>query len=115
MATVGWDQGRVATLSIPSSGTESDVLDMGSQGTVAAYKLGIASPAGLLTGTITLEVCDTEAGAYVTLQSDGADINLTAAKAAVLAPVPFRYIKIASSAAEGAQRDFIVKGFLEAR
>lgn len=107
MATVGWDNDRSKTLTIASSGTESDVLNLGSLGTYDGYRIGILSP-DAVTGTITIGVAATETGDYQTLQSDGTDVNLTAAKASVLDPFPFRYMKIVSSASEAAARSFIL-------
>ena len=113
MATVGWDQGLSVTLTIASAATESDVLNMGSEGRKSAYRLGVLSPAAL-TGVVTIEVAEAEAGPFSTLQSDAVDVNLTAGKAAVLDPVPFTYVKLVSSAPEGENRDFTVKGHLGA-
>lgn len=109
MAKVSWDSGRTKTLTIAQSGTTTDVLDLGSDGTWSGMQIGILSPAAL-TGTVTVEVCDTEAGTFRTLQSDGSDIALTATKAAVLDPVPFRYLRIKSSGAEASARNFVLVG-----
>ena len=111
MATVDWDSNRTKTLSIPSSGTESDVLDTGSLGVVHGYQIGILGPTAL-DGVITIEVAWVEAGPYRALQSSAADINIPANKATVIQPVPFRYIKIVSSATELAQRDFFLVGHM---
>jgi hypothetical protein len=74
--------------------------------------MGILTPAAL-TGTITIEVADVEAGPFKTLQSDGADITLPADKACVLHPFPFQFMRFFSDASEGAQRDFIVNASAE--
>lgn len=107
MAVVGWDHGRKKTLTIPSSAQESDVLNMGSLGTFASYNLGILTP-DALTGVVTLEVSDKPEGPFRPYQSDNVDITLTADKGMSLDPVPFPYLRFASSLAEAADRDIVM-------
>jgi len=108
MATVSWDQGRKKTLTIAQAAQNSDVLSMGSAGTREGYIVGILNPA-TLTGTVTVEVCDTEAGTFRTLQSDAVDITLAVGKAAVLDPFPFPFMRLHSTLAEAAARSFVIQ------
>lgn len=110
MASTSWGAGRKQTLTIPSSGTESDILDLGSAGTLDAYHIGVLVPAGL-TGIVGLTVSDSDDGPFKSLQSNGTDVAFVANKAAVLSPVPFRYIRFESDSAEAADRDFVVQAF----
>ena len=107
MAVTGWDHGRTKTLTIAQSAQETDVLDMGSIGTRAAYRIGVLAPE-VLTGVITIEVSDAATGPWRTLQSDNVDVALSADKATVLSPVPFPYIRFVSSLAEAAARSIVV-------
>lgn len=107
MAQVSWERRRRKTLTIPQFAQATDVLYMGSLGTLAAYKLGVLSP-DALTGVITIDVAMEETGPFRTLQSDNADVTLSAGKAAVLDPVPFPYFRIVSSLVEAADRDFVL-------
>ena len=107
MAVVSWDHGRRKTLTIAQSAQESDVLDMGSLGTRAAYRIGILAPE-TLTGVITIDVSDQPDGPFRTLQSDNVDIALSADKATVLSPVPFAYLRFVSSLEEAAARSIII-------
>ena len=107
MALVSWDAGRRTTLSILSSTQETDVLDIGGTGKLAAYHIGILAPTAF-TGTITIDVSDDEAGPFRTLQSDNVDVALTAGKATILSPIPFRYLQIVSSASEAADRNIFL-------
>jgi hypothetical protein len=107
MATVSWDQGRKKTLTIAQDAQDSDVLSVGSLGSLEGYLIGVISPAAL-TGTVTIEVCDDAAGTFRTLQSSGNDVTLTAAKAAVLSPMPFPFMRLHSSEAEAADRAFLI-------
>ncbi len=74
----------------------------------------ITTLAAALTGTVNLQVSDTSdvtGGAtdhFRNVQSGGVDIALTALKATPLIPIIGRFLRIKSSGAEGAQRDFIV-------
>lgn len=107
MALVSWEQGRKKTLTIPQSGQTSDVLDMGSLGLRAAYRLAILAP-DAFTGVVTIEVSDLAAGPFRTLQSDNVDVALTGDKGTVLSPMPFPYLRIVSSLAEAADRDIVI-------
>ncbi|HEY7710635.1 MAG TPA: hypothetical protein VIG57_11460, partial [Candidatus Entotheonella sp.] len=95
------------TLTIAEAAQDSDVLNMGSLGILEAFVLSILGPSAL-TGTVTIEVCDTATGTFITLQSSGNDVTLAAAKAAVLSPMGFPYMRIHSSGAEAADRAFVI-------
>lgn len=107
MATLGWGAARKQTLTIAQSGQISDVLNTGSQGVLEGYIIGILAPSAV-TGTITVQVCDLEAGTYRALQSNGVDVTIAAGKAAVLDPMPFQYLRLSSGSAEAAARAFVV-------
>lgn len=112
MATVGWDAGRRKTLTIPSGQTETNVLDLGlgPKTTGRAYRrldILIMAPA-VLTGVVTVHVCDTEGGTFQPLTSGGSNVTLAAAKATPLAPGLGRFLKIISGSAEAADRAFIL-------
>jgi hypothetical protein len=108
MATVGWDAGRKKTLTIAQAAQNSDVLNLGSQGVREGYIIGILNPA-TLTGTVTVEVCDSATGTFRTLQSNGVDVTLAVTKAVVLDPFPFSFMRIHSGSAEAAARSFIIQ------
>jgi hypothetical protein len=108
MATVGWDAGRKKTLTIAQAAQNSDVLNLGSEGVREGYIIGILNPA-TLTGTVTVEVCDTATGTFRTLQSNALDVALPVAKAVVLDPFPFPFMRLHSSGAEAAARSFVIQ------
>lgn len=99
-------------LSIPNAGTDSPalstIMSAGQRkiGLGSGVSIGIACPAAL-TGTVTIQVVPTEgSSSWVTLQSNGSDIALTASKLVVVDAGAFRDLRIHSSGAEAAQRDF---------
>lgn len=68
-----------------------------------AWGLTIAAPASLTASQVTVKVELTTTGtSFVTLQSGGTDVTLTAGTATVISPVPFRQIRISSTATETA-------------
>lgn len=67
-----------------------------------AWGLTIVSPT-ITASQVTVQVELTDTGTnFVTLQSGGVDVTLTANKATVISPVPFRQIQISSTATETA-------------
>lgn len=73
-----------------------------------ATALTIFSPASL-TGTVTIETEPSSTGTnFVTLQSGGTDVTLSAGKATVLNKVGWRQMRLASNASEAAARPFPV-------
>ena len=121
MATVAWAVGRKKTLTIANGQTETDVLDLGAYPTPRSGKTGakayrdlnitIQGPA-TLGGTVTVQVCDTEAGTYTALQSGGADVTVPAAKTTPVVPISSRFMKLVSSGAESGGKNFIVTGHI---
>lgn len=98
------------TLSIPNAGTDSPELDLGASGSKRVITIAILAPAAV-TGTITVLLCDVSGGTFRTLQTGGADITIAATKAVVITAIPATgVLKIHSSAAEAAQRDFRLIG-----
>jgi hypothetical protein len=78
-----------------------------------ATGITIYAPAAL-TGTITIEVQPYGDATWRTLQSGGADITLAATKAVVISPPAFADLRLHSSGAEGADRDFFIDAQLDA-
>ena len=72
------------------------------------WDIDIKGPSAL-TGTVTLQGCETEAGTFVAQQSGGADITIAAVKLVPIIPALPRFIRLVSGSAEGAQRDFVVQ------
>lgn len=110
MATIGWDNDRTKTLSILSSGTETDVLDLGSLGAYGGYIISFLALSLTHEGTVNPQVAVSESGPYCILQSSGANVVINANRAGTLTPFNFRYLKFVSSQAETAQRDFVLVG-----
>lgn len=71
------------------------------------WDVDIKGPAAL-TGTVTLQGCETETGTFVAQQSGGADITVAANKLTPVIPALPRFIRLNSGSAEAADRDFIV-------
>src|SRR5689334_18955935 len=71
------------------------------------WDIDIKAP-GTLTGTITLQGCDTETGTFVAQQSGGADITIPASKLVPIVPALPRFIRLSSGGTEGGQRDFVI-------
>jgi hypothetical protein len=68
-----------------------------------AWGLTVVSPPSLTASQVSVQVELTDTGTnFVTLQSGGVDVTLTANKATVISPVPFRQIQISSTASETA-------------
>jgi hypothetical protein len=111
MATVSWGVGGTVTLTIASAAQTSDVLDMNTLHMHSSPPLGMITPAAF-TGTITIQVSDAEDGTFVNLQSQNADITLPTSRALTLEPVPFQFLRLASSASEGADRDIYIKAVM---
>jgi len=100
---------RDTTLTIPNTGTESNILNLLEGGARHRVTLLIIAPAAL-TGTITIEVAKTTTGTFGTLQSGGTDVNLTAGDATVIDIMTVGALKIVSSSAEAAARAFEILG-----
>lgn len=73
-----------------------------------AYGLSIQAPGTLTSTAITISVINSTSTslAFATLQSGGQDIQLSAGKALVITPVPFRQLQLQGSAVEAATRTF---------
>jgi len=108
---------RIGTLRISNGGTNSPALtSLGAVGRVglgAATGLTIYAPA-TLTGTVTIEVLPYGDATWRTLQSGGADVTIAATKAVVISPPAFADLRLHSSGAEGADRDFFVDSQIDA-
>lgn len=99
---------RIGTLTIASGATTSNSLSRRRLAHVGP--LVIVAPAAL-TGVVTIQVPDKENSPnWVALQSGGADVTLPAGKATTLDISPFLNLRLSSTLAEGAQRDFEVFG-----
>lgn len=71
-----------------------------------ANLLGIIAPS-TLTGAITIEVCDTESGTFVTLNNGTSDVaGPVAGKAYQYDVFAFPFFRLHSASAEGAERVF---------
>lgn len=105
---------RIGTLSIPNGGTDSPALStLSKSGYGAAIGLLIGGPAAL-TGTVTVQVQNAGDATWRTLQSGGADVAIAATKAIVISPTVFADLRLHSSGAEGAQRDFVIDSQIDA-
>jgi len=71
------------------------------------WDIDIKAPSAL-TGTVTLQGCETETGTFVAQQSGGVDITIPANKLTPIVPALPRFIRLVSGGAEGSQRDFVV-------
>lgn len=73
-----------------------------------ATKLGITTPASL-TGTVTVEAVGADGGStWTTFQINGTDVTLAADKTDLFPMGGIRDIRLHSSSAEGADRDFLM-------
>ena len=71
-----------------------------------AWALGMVAPS-VLTGTITIQVEPSSSGTnFQTLQSAGTDVTITAGKAIVISPFPYKQVTVASAAQEASPRTF---------
>lgn len=102
------------TLTVGSGTTDSAALSAalsaGQLKTLFGSCIGftVVSPSAL-TGTITVQVVPTEGStSWVTLQANGSDITIAANKAVPVDTGAFRDIRIHSSGAEAADRDFLL-------
>lgn len=93
---------RETTISIASAQTDSGSRQLDP----FTKSIGIQAPA-TLTGTITIQV-STDDSTFVPLQSAGADVTIAVSQGVVLTDLPFEYLRVQSSGAEAAQRDFVV-------
>lgn len=74
-----------------------------------AYGLTIGCPATLTSTGVSIQVELTSTGTnFFTLQSGGVDVQMTAARATVICPVPFKQMRLVCTAAEGTVRTFSV-------
>lgn len=103
----------LATMRIASAGTDSpDFTSYASARVLRTISaLSIQAPAAL-TGTVTVQVPDSigSSPSYQTLQSGGADVQVTAGDAIPITRVPFHGFRLHSGSAEGANRDFVIMG-----
>lgn len=114
MATVNWDKSTKKTLTIASSGTDSDTLDLASLGKTGKWTLTIATTDSAFTGTITIQTLhNITDSTYSTLQSGGSDVNINPQKSMVTDPINVAGFRIHSSAAEALERTFFITGTLE--
>jgi len=74
-----------------------------------AWGLTIYSPATMTASQAFVEVEPTSTGTtFVTLQSGGVDVTLPAGKATVISPVPFKQMRVTSTATEAQADEFRV-------
>jgi hypothetical protein len=115
MATASTPRG--CTLTIASSGTDSNELDLagpyapdGTSSHKGPWNLCILAPA-TVTGTITIQVSDAVGGTYRTFQDPpGTDYTIAAAKAQILRGVQAGALRIHSGSSEGSSRAFVIFG-----
>lgn len=97
-------------LSIPNGGTNTPELDLGADGNRGPIILEILAPAAL-TGVVTIEICNVSGGTFRTLTAGGSDVAIAAGKAVIVTDLPGTgVLRLHSSGAEAAQRDFAVSG-----
>lgn len=103
---------RLANLIVPQGATVSNALSYVEQKNMEA--LSILSPAALDGGTVfTLEISASDnpgSGDWVTLQSDGSDVALSAGKSLTLVKCPFMSLRVKASVAVANDRTFQVVG-----
>lgn len=74
-----------------------------------AWGLTIYAPATLTSTAVGVFVEPTDTGtSFFALQSGGVDVVFAAGKATVISPVPFRQIRVVTTAAEGSARTFVI-------
>ncbi len=96
---------RIATLTIPSGQTESNVLDLRGANTLRPWYGTLYAPA-TLPETVTVHVAD-RTGAFGTLQSPPAtDITIPAGKRIAIGPITASRLKLVASAGVAADRVF---------
>ena len=106
MAITNW---RKCTLTILSTATESEELDLTANGVRRAKSLQISAPA-TLTGTVTIHVAQAVGGTYMPLANGGTAFTLPVSQALQLSGIVAGALKLVSSGAEGGDRAFIVTG-----
>jgi hypothetical protein len=82
-------------------------LQRGRVSLAGSLAITIYAPAAL-TGTVNVQVQPVGSSSWMTLQSAGSDIVVGAGKAVVINPVAFGDLRLASSAAEAADRAFAI-------
>ncbi len=100
----------LGTLTIGSGQTESDVMDF-TKWRGAVHGIAIAPP-GTLTGDVKVQVSE-DNSTWLDKQSGGADITVPADGHVSVRVMDFKYLRLVSSSAEGADREFIIKGVEE--
>lgn len=103
---------KLGTLTIANGGTNSGALLAGNVATQFGSNVDmvIFAPAAL-TGTVTMQIAPLEspsAGDWKTAYLGGADVTIPAGKAVVVPVVAFKNMRLVSSGAEGADRNFEV-------
>ena len=91
--------------------TETTVLSGTIEGFDDAYAVSIQAPGTLNSTVVTVQVSVTTSAAaatYSNLQSGGTDVTLSASKALVISPCPFRMLQLSGSSTEAAARTFSV-------
>jgi hypothetical protein len=96
-----------SVVTIPAAAGSSGAFKLGARSLV-----GIATPATLVSTSLTLAGCDTEGGTYLPIRDYAGNvltITVGTSRHIVLPPVPFgllpRYIKLTTAATEGAVRE----------
>lgn len=100
--------GRAGTVTIASSGTVSNAIDLGE-----GVLVGIQMPAAFTGIALTFQASDSLAGTYNAVTSISAAYSVTVAAAKYVSISPndlagVRFIKVVSGSAEGADRDIIL-------
>lgn len=96
-------------LTIHAATQESNVMEFNSLRFLSG--LTLTAPE-VLTGTVTVQVQATRSGVdpWVTLQSSGVDVEVTAGKSVTISPISAARLRLVSSVAEGADRLFYTAG-----
>lgn len=89
----------LADLVIPNNGTDSNMVEVG-----PANDICIFAP-GTLTGTINVQVSPDNSN-WFDLKSAGSSITIAASAAVIITTGGFRYLRLHSNGAEGADRTF---------
>lgn len=95
---------RHPNLTIASGSSNSNAIELMED----AYGLGIQAPATLTSTMILVQVAmaASSGATFATLQSGGTDVTITAGKALIITPIPYKQLRIQGSSAEGADRSF---------
>lgn len=95
-------------ITIANGATESGVVDF-TRGVHAWVKsITIFSPTQ--SGAVTAEVAKALAGPFVTLQSGGVDVSIPASKGTVIDPVAFKFFRLKTTVAPGADEVYEITG-----